>query len=96
MTHVAPRVYDPFRFVSAPKQFILVSVQVKFILNELYLIHFSLSRFFFSQNPVFRVHQTPDVPKIEKIRNSKFDEIFLVTRFRETNPTVKSVSSSDI
>ena len=40
MAHVAPRVHDPSGFISALKQFIFISVQVQFILNELKLSYF--------------------------------------------------------
>ena len=51
----------------------------------------------FSKNLVFRIHSTPvasNFVKIQLFQNSmKFD---WVTRFREANSTVKSVSSSEI
>ena len=73
--------------------FHLVEVQV--ILNELYLIYFPILRFF-SKIPFF-FHQAPDAPKIMKIRLSRnLTKFVLVTRFCETNPTVRFVSLPEI
>ena len=83
-----------FRF--SPETAYFVSVSILFILLEYSLHIYHFSRFF--SNPVFQVSHYTRRLEIRKIfrlsRNlTKFDR---VARFRETNLTVQSISSSEI
>ena len=80
------------RFSSETNHFVPVSIS--FIIIEYSLNIFHFSRFF--SNPVFRFHSTPlEIHKIFRLywNLTKFDRI---ARFRETNLTAQSVSSSEI
>ena len=80
----------------SPKIIYFISVSVPFILNgnSLNISHFLG---FSSKIPFSGVHSMPVTSNFVKIRlsqnSTKFD---WVTRFRKTNSTVKSVSSSEI
>ena len=67
MAQIAPCVHYSFGLVSAPKRIYFVPVQIQFILNELYLIYFPVSIFFFSQKSRFWDPPSIDTPKIVKI-----------------------------
>ena len=74
----------------------IIPIQVQFILNELYLSYFLTLEILIKSCPreLLDACYLENCEKILLSRNST--KIFLVTRFRETNPTVKSVSSSEI
>ena len=82
--------------VPTSKQFIFVPVQVQFILNELNLSYFLTPKVLMkiSSTGSLNNHSPKEIMKIQLSQNST--KCFLVTRFRETNPTVKSFSSSEI
>ena len=82
--------------VSTPKQFISVTVQVQFILIELNL-SYSLTPEILVKISFLGLLNNPPPKEIMKIRLSgNSTKSYWVTRFCKTNPTVKSVSSSEI
>ena len=72
------------------------SVQVQIISHELNPSHLPTFEIFVN-NLVLESHSTPITPKNVKIRLSRNSMKFVwMTRFHKTNPTVRSVSSSEI
>ena len=73
-----------------------VSFQVQIISHELNPSHFSNFKVFIN-DLISGSYSTPTTSKNVKIRLSRNSTKFVcLTRFRETNPTVSSVSSSEI
>ena len=73
-----------------------VSVQVQFILKELNLIYFLTPEILVEISSSGSLNNSPskEITKIRFSRNST--KSFWVTSFQETNPMVKSMSSSKI
>ena len=79
-----------------PEVIYFISIQVHIISHKLDSSHFSTSKIFLN-NLVPGRHWTPITPKNVKTRLSRNSIKFVwVTRFRETNPMVGSISSSEI
>ena len=79
-----------------PEVIYFISVQVQIISHELNSSHFPIFKIFVN-NLVPRSHWTPITPKNMKIQLSRnLKKIVWVIRFRERNPTVNSISSSEI
>ena len=91
-----PHVHAWSGSIFAPKQFIIVSIQVQFILNEINLSYFLTPNILIKSCPweSLDVRYPENREKIRLSQNST--KIFWITRFRETNPLVKFFLSSEI